>query len=74
MPWAISASMVGCRMAASATMSSTSSPITSTPPVDEMLSTIWVVAPTTPIFSPPSSMMVAGAIFLPMPATGGKPV
>ena len=74
MPCASSASMVGCRIAASAAMSLTSSPMTSTPPVEEMLSTICVVAPTTPIFSPFSLMIVAGAIFLPMPAAGGKPV
>ena len=63
--WSRRASIVGCRMAASAAMSFVPAPgsRTSTVPGEEMLSSSGVVAPTTPIISPFSSMIVAGAIF-----------
>ena len=72
-PSAISSSMVGCRCAASSAMSLTSSlapgrreALTSVPPVEEMISRSCVVAPTMPIFSPSSVMMVGGRDLLPM--------
>ena len=51
-------------MAASAGMSLVVGPMMVVAPGDEMLARIWVVTPTTPIFSPFTVMMVLGASFL----------
>ena len=55
-------SITGCKIAANAGISFTEGPTMVVAPGDEMLAKIWVVAPTTPIFSPPRSITTERAI------------
>ena len=54
--------MTGCNIAAKAGISFTDGPTMVVAPGDEMLANICVVAPTTPIFSPPRSITTERAI------------